>query len=84
MASKLSAREQHPTPHSPTFPQSPKCRTTATTRAGIMREAAHFHFDDSWFGQQAVYRVSFGNFVSRVLQSHAPACSAALGRGGIL
>lgn len=31
-----------------------------------MREAAHFDFDDKWFGQQAVYRVSMGNFVGEV------------------
>lgn len=33
-------------------------------RTGIVRDAAHFEFDDKWFGQQAVYRVSMGNFVS--------------------
>eukprot|EP00200_Dunaliella_tertiolecta_P011069 CAMPEP_0202381332 /NCGR_PEP_ID=MMETSP1127-20130417/34960_1 /ASSEMBLY_ACC=CAM_ASM_000462 /TAXON_ID=3047 /ORGANISM="Dunaliella tertiolecta, Strain CCMP1320" /LENGTH=438 /DNA_ID=CAMNT_0048980259 /DNA_START=170 /DNA_END=1486 /DNA_ORIENTATION=+ len=29
----------------------------------IMREAAHLHLSDEWFGQQAVYRISMGNFV---------------------
>jgi len=28
-----------------------------------MRDAAHFDFDEKWFGQQAVYRVSMGNFM---------------------
>ncbi|KAJ9530777.1 hypothetical protein QJQ45_014934 [Haematococcus lacustris] len=27
----------------------------------IVRDAAHFEFDDKWFGQQAVYRVSMGS-----------------------
>jgi len=35
-----------------------------------MREAAHLHLSDEWFGQQAVYRISMGNFVSTVLISH--------------
>lgn len=36
---------------------------------GIIRDAAASELGDKWFGQQAVYRVSMGNFVS-VLVSH--------------
>lgn len=32
--------------------------------AGIMRAAVDFEPSDKWFGQQAVYRISMGNFVS--------------------
>lgn len=33
-------------------------------RAGIVRDAAALDLDDKWFGEQAVYRVSLGSFVS--------------------
>jgi hypothetical protein len=33
----------------------------------IMRAAAGFEPSDKWFGQQAVYRISMGNFVSLFL-----------------
>jgi hypothetical protein len=34
----------------------------ASALPGIVRDAAHFDFDEGFFGQQAVYRVSMGNF----------------------
>lgn len=44
-----------------------------------MRDAAHFDFDEKWFGQQAVYRVSMGNFVSAGFSSRASYGMHALG-----
>lgn len=42
--------------------QLPRSLNSSSFGAGIVRD--HMDFDDKWFGQQAVYRVSMGNFVS--------------------
>lgn len=52
---------------------------TCLSLPGIIRDAAASELGDKWFGQQAVYRVSMGNFVSMLVTHNSQIIMVPLG-----